>query len=51
MRKVLDSVLWPIPALMFAPVIILFAIGVELKRRSVHDYNDSGRSTTKVATR
>jgi hypothetical protein len=33
MRKLLASVLWPIPALIFAPVIVLFAMGVKVKKK------------------
>jgi hypothetical protein len=33
MRKILDSLLWPIPALIFAPMIVLFAMGVRAKKK------------------
>ena len=29
----LSSVLWPIPALLFAPMIVLFAMGVRVKKK------------------
>jgi hypothetical protein len=33
MRKLIASVLWPIPALLFAPMIVLFAMGVRVKKK------------------
>jgi hypothetical protein len=33
MRKLLSTVLWPIPALLFAPMIMLFAMGVRVKKK------------------
>ena len=33
MRKLIDSVLWPIPVLIFAPMIVLFAMGVRVKKK------------------
>ena len=33
LRKLLSSVLWPIPALLFAPMIVLFAVGVRVKKK------------------
>jgi hypothetical protein len=33
MRKLLSSVLWPIPALLFAPMILLFALGIRVQKK------------------
>ena len=33
MRRLLGSVLWPIPVLVFAPMIVLFAMGVRAKKK------------------
>jgi hypothetical protein len=33
MRKLLSTVLWPIPALLFAPMIVLFAMGLKVKKK------------------
>jgi hypothetical protein len=33
MRKLLSSVLWPIPVLVFAPMVLLFAMGVRAKKK------------------
>jgi hypothetical protein len=33
MNKLPSTVLWPIPALLFAPMIVLFAMGIRAKEK------------------
>jgi hypothetical protein len=34
MRKLVSSLLWPIPVLVFAPMIVLFAMGIRAKKKA-----------------